>query len=263
MPWTVGCGTRSLDAVNVAEITAQAGVTRSAFYFYFENKAAAVGALMERLVTEIFTVNEEFTTGGGAPRDARLHHAQRPVRQQRPVSPCLQRDVGGAWLQRHQSEQIWDDARDAFTPSVAELIRAQRPGNAPEPEVLAAVLLEFNDRMLERFIVGGQLARAPADRGCGGGVAEHDLWRQSMSYIGTVLHLARNTVQRLAFPCILAIRRDPWWSWRTVSAAPRTPAWRRSRSDSRRPVSTCSRSTTADSVLRKAIRARSSRWRRS
>jgi hypothetical protein len=43
---------------------------------------------------------------------------------------------------------------------VAELIRAERPGDTPEPEVLAAVLLEFNDRMLERFISGGQLTRA-------------------------------------------------------------------------------------------------------
>ena len=42
-------------------------------------------------------------------------------------------------------------------PSVAELIRVER--DTPEPEVLAAVLLEFNDRLLERFILGGRLTR--------------------------------------------------------------------------------------------------------
>jgi AcrR family transcriptional regulator len=154
--WLQDC---SLDAVNVAEITAQAGVTRSAFYFYFENKAAAVGALMERLVTEIFAVNEEFTTGGGAPRE-RVYTMLNGLFD----SSDRYRHVFSAMLEARGSSatvrQIWDDARDAFTPSVAELIRAQRPGNAPEPEVLAAVLLEFNDRMLERFITGGQLTRA-------------------------------------------------------------------------------------------------------
>ena len=42
-------------------------------------------------------------------------------------------------------------------PSVAELIRAER--TSPDPEVLAAVLLELNDRLLERFILGGRLSR--------------------------------------------------------------------------------------------------------
>ncbi len=57
----------TLDAVNIAEISKQAGVTRSAFYFYFENKGAAVAALMERMVDETFAVNELFTTGSEPP----------------------------------------------------------------------------------------------------------------------------------------------------------------------------------------------------
>ena len=35
----------SLDSINIADISRRAGVTRSAFYFYFENKASAVAAL--------------------------------------------------------------------------------------------------------------------------------------------------------------------------------------------------------------------------
>lgn len=149
----------SLDAINVAEITAQAGVTRSAFYFYFENKAAAVAALMERLVNEIFNVNEEFTTGGGAPRD-RVYAMLTGLFD----SSDRYRHVFSAMLEARGSSitvrQIWDDARDVFTPSVAALIRQERPSDNPDAEVLAAVLLEFNDRMLERFILGGALSRA-------------------------------------------------------------------------------------------------------
>lgn len=146
----------SLDAVNVAEITAQAGVTRSAFYFYFENKAAAVAALMERMVNETFAVNDDFTTGDGSAR-------QRVYTMLGGLFDTCERysHVFKAMLEARGSSatvrQIWDDARDAFMPSVAELIRAER--TSPDPEVLAAVLLELNDRLLERFILGGRLSR--------------------------------------------------------------------------------------------------------
>lgn len=146
----------SLDAINVAEITSQAGVTRSAFYFYFENKAAAVAALMERMVNETFAVNEEFTSGDGAPRErvyAMLTGLLDTCDRYRHVFSAMLEARGSSMTVR----QIWDDARDAFVPSVAELIRAER--DTPEPEVLAAVLLEFNDRLLERFILGGRLTR--------------------------------------------------------------------------------------------------------
>ena len=42
----------SLDSINIADISRRAGVTRSAFYFYFESKALAVAALMEELYDE-------------------------------------------------------------------------------------------------------------------------------------------------------------------------------------------------------------------
>jgi AcrR family transcriptional regulator len=148
----------SLDAVNVAEITAQAGVTRSAFYFYFENKAAAVAALAERMVDETFAVNDEFTTGSDAPRDrvyAMLNGLFDTCERYRHVFSAMLEARGTSATVR----QIWDDARDSFTPSVAALIRAERPGDTPDAEVLAAVLLEFNDRMLERLVLGGPLTR--------------------------------------------------------------------------------------------------------
>lgn len=154
--WLQDC---SLNAVNIAEITAQAGVTRSAFYFYFENKAAAVAALMERLVAEIFAVNDEFTTGSGVPRDrvyAMLDGLFDSSDRYRHVFSAMLAARGSSATVR----RIWDDARDAFKPSVARLIAVERPSGSTDPEVLAAVLLEFNDRILERYIAGGPLTRA-------------------------------------------------------------------------------------------------------
>ena len=62
----------TFDDINLADIAKQAGVSRSAFYFYFENKAAAVAALMERMVDDTFFVNDVFTMVDRSPQ-ARIH----------------------------------------------------------------------------------------------------------------------------------------------------------------------------------------------
>ena len=149
-----------VDTVNIAEVAQQAGVSRPAFYFYFENKAAAVAALMERILDETYEVNRALTGGPGSPR-ARVHamlgglfglcerhrHLFRAMLEVRGSSPTVR--------------SIWDDARESFVDSIAELIRTERStGVAPDgvdERVLASVLLEFNDRMLERLTVGGPL----------------------------------------------------------------------------------------------------------
>jgi AcrR family transcriptional regulator len=152
----------NLDAVNIAEISKQAGVTRSAFYFYFENKGAAVAALMERILHETFAVNDAFTAAADPPRQRiyamldglfstceRHHHLFKAMLEARGSNASVR--------------DIWDDARESFVESVAAMIRADRSaGRAPDgldAEVLASVLLEFNDRLLERLTLGGSLSR--------------------------------------------------------------------------------------------------------
>jgi AcrR family transcriptional regulator len=152
----------SLEAVNIAEISKQAGVTRSAFYFYFENKGAAVAALMERMVDEVFAVNDTFTSADDSP-DGRI----RSMLDGLFASWEAHRHMFKAMLDARGSSasvrDIWDDARESFVDSVAEMIRADRAaGRAPagvDAEILASVLLEFNDRLLERLTLGGTLTR--------------------------------------------------------------------------------------------------------
>jgi hypothetical protein len=73
---------------------------------------------------------------------------------------------------------IWDQARESFVEPVADMIRAERAaGTAPDgvaPEVLASVLLELNDRLLERLTLGGRLSR---DELMAGGIA---VWLNSI-----------------------------------------------------------------------------------
>ena len=57
-----------LDGINIADVTRRAGVTRSAFYFYFENKAAAVAALLEPMYDDGFLASDILTATTRPPR---------------------------------------------------------------------------------------------------------------------------------------------------------------------------------------------------
>jgi TetR/AcrR family transcriptional regulator, ethionamide resistance regulator len=150
----------SLESINIAEISKQAGVTRSAFYFYFENKSAAVAALMQDMVDDTFAVNDAFTSRTDGPQRRirtmltglfavweRHRHLFKAMLEIRGTSPTVR--------------DIWDTARDSFTDSIADMIRADRAaGVAPaglDADVLATVLLEFNGQLLERLTLGGPL----------------------------------------------------------------------------------------------------------
>lgn len=146
----------SLDSINIADISRRAGVTRSAFYFYFENKASAVAALMEEMYDESM-VAADALAGPGTPVEnidtmvralfsawARHEHLYRASLDARATSATVR--------------ELWDSDRESFVPVVAAFIEGERP-SATNATALASVLLELNDRMLERLALGGPLDR--------------------------------------------------------------------------------------------------------
>src|SRR5262249_42567739 len=61
---------KPLAAISVEEIAARAGVTRPAFYFYFQTKAAAVAALIRGLFGEMMAATTAFfDSETGTPRE--------------------------------------------------------------------------------------------------------------------------------------------------------------------------------------------------
>ncbi|WP_280399347.1 TetR/AcrR family transcriptional regulator [Nocardia carnea] len=113
-----------LEAVNIAEISRRAGLTRSAFYFYFENKASAVGAALEEIYEEVFAVND-ILLGAGEPAGRiertirglvdfwdRHRHLYRAVLEARSASPAVR--------------DIWETERQAFIPAIAAMIEDER-----------------------------------------------------------------------------------------------------------------------------------------
>ncbi|MBO0678683.1 TetR/AcrR family transcriptional regulator [Mycolicibacterium sp. S2-37] len=152
----------SFDAVNIADISRRAGVTRSAFYFYFENKAVALAALMERVLDDAFFVNDIFTLTEGPP-ELRIRAMIEGIVATWETHRYLFSALLGARAVSTTVQEVWDGARDAFVESVAAMITAERAaGTAPvgvDASVLASVLMEFNDRLLERLTLGGPLTR--------------------------------------------------------------------------------------------------------
>ncbi|MGV0814767.1 TetR/AcrR family transcriptional regulator [Mycolicibacterium boenickei] len=150
------------DALNIAEVARQAGVGRSAFYFYFENKAAAVAALVEPMYDALFAADNILADTTRPPRE-RVHDTLEAVLQTAEDHRYLVQAMLEARGSSGAVRDLWDGARESFVPTVAAVITADRTaGRAPDgidPAVLANLLLEFNDRLVERFIVGGPLSR--------------------------------------------------------------------------------------------------------
>lgn len=151
------------DGLNIADVTRRAGVTRSAFYFYFENKAAAVAALLEPMYDDGFMAGDILTDTAKPPRQrirAMLEALFDTVDQHRYLLQAMLE----ARATSPAIREVWDDARECFVGVVAAVIDSERDRRrAPEgasSSVVASMLLEFNDRLMERYTLGGRLSRA-------------------------------------------------------------------------------------------------------
>jgi AcrR family transcriptional regulator len=151
----------SLDSINIADISRRAGVTRSAFYFYFENKASAVAALMEEMYDESFAAAEALRAGGTPAEN--IEAMVRALFSTWDKHEHLFRASLDARATSRTVRELWDSDRESFVPVVAAMIDDERASGAAPPgtdaTALASVLLELNDRMLERLALGGPLDR--------------------------------------------------------------------------------------------------------
>lgn len=151
----------SLDSINIADISRSAGVTRSAFYFYFDNKASAVAALMEEMYDE--SADAAALLRGDGPPAERVEQMVRALFAAWERHEHLYRAMYDARATSATVRELWDNDRESFVPVVAEVIESERAAGAAPPGTdaahLASVLLELNDRMLERLALGGPLDR--------------------------------------------------------------------------------------------------------
>lgn len=143
-----------LDDINIADISRRAGVTRSAFYFYFDNKAAAVAALYEEMYAEGLGA-AELLGGDGSVHD-RISSAIRAIVHGWGQRTHLYRAILDARATSPAVRDQWDAFQQTYVDLVADLIAAERAVGAapdgPDAHAVATALLDLNDRTLERVV---------------------------------------------------------------------------------------------------------------
>lgn len=148
---------QSLDDIKVADISARAGVSRSAFYFYFESKAVATMALMADLYDASSEATELLVKAEGEP-EPRIRAVITMLFDSVERRPHAYRAMLDARAASAQVRELWEAGRADFAGEVAEMIARERAaGHAPDgPDAsgLAAVLLDLNDHSVERHAVG-------------------------------------------------------------------------------------------------------------
>ncbi|KAA1419666.1 TetR/AcrR family transcriptional regulator [Nocardioides humilatus] len=153
---------QTLDEINVAEISRRAGVTRSAFYFYFESKALAVMALMQDLYDDALDANELLIKAEGTP-EGRFRAAITKLFDSVDTSPHTYRALLEARASSATVREMWDAGRADFARIIAGMIETERAAgratDGPDAGAVAAVLLDLNDHALERHSLGSGPAR--------------------------------------------------------------------------------------------------------
>lgn len=148
---------KSLEQVNIAEISNRAGVTRSAFYFYFENKAVAVLALMQGLYDAAAEANELLIRAEGDAEE-RIRSAITLLFDSVDQTPHTYRALLEARASSAVVREMWDAGRADFAGVIAGMIATERAAgravDGPEAGALASVLLDLNDHALERHSLG-------------------------------------------------------------------------------------------------------------
>lgn len=138
---------RPLAAIDVAQLSAEAGMTRSGFYFYFPTKEAAVEALLWDLYEEMAGFAGTFLDGDGPPhielRDALGHVAELWATHEHLLGAMVTAAGTDARVRT-----TWDAWTTAWVDRVAGTITSERRhGHAPDgpdPQELGRVLIGMN-----------------------------------------------------------------------------------------------------------------------
>ncbi|MCK9247499.1 MAG: TetR/AcrR family transcriptional regulator [Solirubrobacteraceae bacterium] len=146
---------RDLAKISVGQIASRAGLTRSAFYFYFSSKEAAVTELLREVWAGMVDGAQKWNEGTDDPRAA-LGDALRGTtelwrRHRRLILALL--DAQGDPAVR----ELYDSWIELFVEPLAGTVDAERrrgraPQDGPPADMLVRLLLGMNERALERHV---------------------------------------------------------------------------------------------------------------
>jgi AcrR family transcriptional regulator len=154
--------TRPLADVSVGAIAEAAGLGRSAFYFYFPTKEAAVAELLGELFDEMLGGAGDFLGQVGEPPEA-VRRGLARVLEAWGEHRLLMRAMLDARDRDPAVRELWDRWLDRFVEPVAAIVAAQRAGvPGPDAADLVRALIAMNERLLERYVRGPEDATVAA-----------------------------------------------------------------------------------------------------
>ncbi|MDO7867970.1 TetR/AcrR family transcriptional regulator [Nocardioides jiangxiensis] len=154
---------RSVNDLTVDAIAKAAGVSRTAFYFYFPTKHAVVAAMLDGLWEEFGTTHAWLASTGPAPADLREHHRQTAAvwQEHREILTCTMGPVG------YEPLVEWvEKARARYDQALAAKIRRDRAAGLATDGIDADALADMvSDLRTARFRVMARLTGAELEKG--------------------------------------------------------------------------------------------------
>jgi TetR/AcrR family transcriptional regulator, ethionamide resistance regulator len=154
--------TRSLAEISVDDLAQGAGISRSAFYFYFSAKDAVVLTLVDRVVEQADAVRDRALAQLERDADVALRSAIEGFYEVFGAHRPVLRAVSELAATNAEARALWSHVMDGWVAHVAALIDAERARTSALGEIsaraLATALVQMNERVLHAIFIDEQPA---------------------------------------------------------------------------------------------------------
>jgi AcrR family transcriptional regulator len=151
-----------LHDLTVADIIAEAGVSRATFYFYFSSKFAVLNALLAQVTDEIYEVSQPYLNRDEEePPEHALRRGLEAATAVWSQHRAVLRATAQSWHAVPELQELWLGVFERFTEAfAAEIDRERAAGIAPDgpdSRQLSACLLHATERCL--YVAGLRVDR--------------------------------------------------------------------------------------------------------
>jgi AcrR family transcriptional regulator len=159
-------GQQPISRISVDRIARAAGLTRTAFYFYFASKEGALRRLVERAVAAIWEVPDSWLMGEGDPHEG-LERALAAAVEAWAKHGAVFAAVAETAAQDADFWGFWREQLDGFIDAVTKRVEADRADGLTregiDPRALAEALCWMNERYLYVSLARDDNGRSPAE----------------------------------------------------------------------------------------------------
>lgn len=149
---------RSLAEISVDDLARGAGISRSAFYFYFASKDAVVLTLVDRMVEEAAASRDEISKRIADDPATGLRASIEVFYETFGAHRAVVAAAADLTATNAEARALWSQIMEGWVSDAAEQIEAERQRGAapagPPAHDLATALVQMNERVLRAIFVG-------------------------------------------------------------------------------------------------------------